>query len=394
MSRALRILKILNKTCRFILPLRIYRPLRFYAQKKFRQRNTLSLYRLLKTTIQYILPYRLYLCLREKILDKVCLPTENSNNIPAGVINENKSINNPHPLTHSAPSILLSHKKKCRLVICCAFTGRYQVLAASIEESRYSKYGSEVEWVLCGTTKEDGLFIEAMKNVTSCVSGFLCTNNPLGRKWQNCISFASECYDAELYAISGSDDIISAGLINYIIEQEAHHEESNKGGQVPVLYGTTNWLTMVTDQSNFASSQIFQCRILQSDYFQPIGAGRFYKNSFLKKINFKIFDVNLERLLDDLGYEKVKKSNQATQLYGVEEGPLISVKGSWSQLNTVKDFFDAKTLELTEFSFNGYDLIRKNCSLNTCDFLFRQGDLAQQLGFAYSRKNLVVIETA
>ena len=381
MSKVLLILKLLNKISRLILPSRIYRPLKQYAQKIIRQRGRVSPYWLIKIVAQCIVPYRLYLWGRTKILAKISLPKEN-NSIP--------EINHFAPVVvHTESSFFPAYKKTCSLVICCAFTGRHQVLAASIHESFHSKYGSEVEWVLCGTTKEDSLFIETMQKTTNRVSGFTCANNPLGRKWQNCISFASQRYDAQFYAITGSDDIISAGLINYIIEREAYYEKNEKEHR-PVLYATTNWLTMVTDQSNFASSQVFQCQILPSDYFQPIGAGRFYKGSFLKRINFQIFDVNLERLLDDLGYYKVKKLNKPIQLYNVEEGALISVKGSWNQMNTVKDFFDAKTLELTEFSFKGYDVISKNCSPSTSDFLFKQNDLAQQLGFSSACEGLVV----
>jgi len=397
MSKVLLILKLLNKISRLTLPSRIYRPLKQYAQKIIRQRGRVSPYWLIKIAAQYILPYRFYLWGRAKILERIPLPKEN-NNIPgnnhfAAANDPNKVINSTLPVVPTEPSIFLAHKKSCRLVICCAFTGRYQVLAASIQESFHSKYASEVEWVLCGTTKEDSLFIETMQKNTNRVSGFICANNPLGRKWQNCISFAGQYYDAQLYAITGSDDIISAGLINYIIEREAYHETNEKEAQRPVLYATTNWLTMVTDQSNFASSQVFQCKILPSDYFQPIGAGRFYKGSFLKSIKFQIFDVNLERLLDDLGYYKIKKLNKPIQLYNVEEGALISVKGFWNQLNTVKDFFDAKTLELTEFSFKGYDVISKNCSPSTGDFLFRQNDLAQQLSFP-ARKELAALHMA
>ena len=380
------------------LPSRIYRPLRQYAQKKFRQRDRASPYGIIKIAAQYILPYRFYLWGRTKILERIPLPKENhtipeSNHFTA-VNDPNKVITSAPPVVaHPEPSLFLAHKKTCRLVICCAFTGRYHVLAASIQESFQSKYGSEVEWVLCGTTKEDRLFIETIQKTTNRVSGFIGPNNPLGRKWQNCISFAGQYFDAQLYAITGSDDIISSGLINYIIEQEDCHEANEKEVQRPVLYATINWLTMVTDQSNFASSQVFQCRILPSDYFQPIGAGRFYKGSFLKSIKFQIFDVNLERLLDDLGYYKIKKLDKPIQLYNVEEGALISVKGSWNQLNTVKDFFDAKTLELTEFSFKGYDVISKNCSPSTCDFLFKQNDLAQQLGFPLSQSGFLPLNS-
>jgi hypothetical protein len=380
MSKVLSILKLLNKISAVILPQQIYRPLRRYAQNKFYQWQILPPYRALKA-IGYILPYRLYLSLEAKLLKKASLP--NIGNGHQNLSNRDSG-NNPLSMSNHLGFInLFPHKKKCQLVICCAFTGRHQVLAAAIQESFSSKYSPEIEWVLCGTTTEDLLFIETMQKTTNKVSGLIYENHPLGRKWQSCISFAGKFYDSRFYAIVGSDDIISADLINYIIEQDNLYESKSPMEERPILYATANWIVMVNDQSNFALGQIFQCKILPSEYFQPIGAGRFYKGSFLKEIDFQIFDTNRERLLDDLGYYTVKELNKSIHLYSIKDGLLISIKGSWRQLNTIKDFFDAKkTLELTEFSFDGVDFIHKKCSLATYDFLFKQGDIMQQLGFS------------
>lgn len=298
------------------------------------------------------------------------------NNAPK--IEKTLSVNEQEDFFCPIGNLSSNHKIPCDLVICCAFTERHKILASAILESFQSKYKNSIHWVLCGTTKEDKLFIENMVKTTGRVSGFICPNHPLGQKWQHCVSFANQHYHAQLYSIIGSDDLMSSKLIDYIL----HTHRINQGRRrIPALYATPDWLVLVNDLSNFAAPQIFRCTIRPSEHFQPIGAGRFYTYNFLQQVGFEIFDVKLSRLLDDLGYFKVKKAGHLIKLYTVEDAPLISVKGSWSQLNTVRDFFSAKTLELNEFSFKGYEIIKGACSETTADYLFKQKDLVQHLSF-------------
>lgn len=180
------------------------------------------------------------------------------------------------------------------LVICCAFTGRYEILAQSISESFHSGYADQTRWVLCGSNKEDKLFIEEMQRKhEQRVSGIIWKNNPLGEKWQAALSFAKEFYSGELFAITGSDDMMSSKLLNTIIEKY-FLDKSVASNSIPAMYATDQWFLVCLNESDSYSPGLIKCQIKSDGFFIPLGAGRFYTKEFLELVHYKIFDETLE----------------------------------------------------------------------------------------------------
>ena len=134
-------------------------------------------------------------------------------------------------------------------------------------------------------------------------------------------------------------------------------------------------------QSNL-SPEIIRCSYEQKTAFQPLGAGRFYSREFLDSCNSRIFDSCLDRLLDDRGFELVLAQGGSVEYYSIEDGPLISVKGDWGQLNSFSNFISAPTLVLDEYSFEGYSLLQQSLSQQTLNCLAKQNILHPQLNFS------------
>lgn len=271
------------------------------------------------------------------------------------------------------------------LVICCAFTGRYEVLSEAINESFNSKYSEGIRWVLCGSTEEDMLYIKHMAKTTRKVSGLIFKNNPLGRKWQTCVTHAGDMYDAPLFAITGSDDILSSKLIDYIISRNQQMQEVRDDSlnfkNVPAMYCTTEWLIVCRQQKASITPSIIKCKLNSKSYFIPLGAGRFYTREFLQLVNFKIFDETLERCLDDYGYLKIKNLGFSIDFYAPNDGILVSVKGDWKQMNSVDAIIDSSIL-CNEFTFLGYQLTQANFSHSTFQYLFKNNKYTQQFLWA------------
>ena len=287
-------------------------------------------------------------------------------------------------LNISAPSVdAPMNQEACELVMCCAFSGRHRVLRRVIEESLAAQAGRAVRWMLAGSTTEDHAFIEAMAKTTGRVAGFVCENRPLGRKWRHCMILAGRYYDAEIYGITGSDDIISSRLIDHVIGRFRSDSASGLGwNYLPSLYAGMEWLVAITDDSQASFPQIIRCCYGYDAVFQPLGAGRFYTRPFLREVDFEIFDSRLERLLDDRGYFEVCDRGKLIDYYTIEDGPIISVKGNWPQLNKVDDILSAPQLDPREFSFEGCSLIRNSVSLSTFRYLFKPSRIGAQFNFS------------
>jgi hypothetical protein len=272
---------------------------------------------------------------------------------------------------------------KCDVVLCCAFTGRHRVLRQVIQESFAAN--ARVNWMLVGSTREDEQFIAALATSTGRVAGAALKNRPLGRKWQSCISLARAHYDAELFGITGSDDILSSRLLNSIFERMRSNKE--KAAEIgatfsPSVYATLEWVVVVTDSSHAAFPQIFKCNYRYEDAFQPLGAGRFYTAAFLREVEGRIFESSLDRLLDDRGYFLVRDHGKLVDYHTIEDGPVISVKGAWSQLNSVDDLISAPQLNVREYSFEGHHRLQESLSPAVLKFLFKPGRIATQLSFS------------
>ena len=271
----------------------------------------------------------------------------------------------------------------CELVFCCAFTGRHRIIQKIVEETLCSNEAQGVRWMLTGSTQEDEKFIRALSRKTRKVAGFIVENRPLGRKWQTCMYYATRYYQSQLYGITGSDDIISNKLVDYIIRRHRKNVELIKNPFfLPGMYGTLEWLVSHTNKQHALVPQIIKCSYRYDTAFEPLGAGRFYTRKFMEECDGFIFESNQERLLDDRGYFEVRNRGKSLEYYTIEDGPLISVKGDWVQLNSIGDFLSAKTLTLEEYSFAGYEDLKKSLSDATHKFLFKPAKVSLQLNFS------------
>lgn len=269
---------------------------------------------------------------------------------------------------------LRDRPETCALVLCCAFTGRREVLERIVAETLTAREAAGLRWMLVGSTADDLELIQKLAARDARIAGCIIENKPLGRKWQSCVHFATRHFDAELYAIVGSDDFLSSTLLDHIITRHRHNLRQSAGAAIlPAMYGTLEWLVCnINDASSFAP-QIMRCSYGYDTAFQPLGAGRFYTKDFLGKRGGLIFESNKERLLDDRGFFDVQDNGFAIEYYRLEDGPLVSVKGNWEQLNKIDAFLSAQTLKLQEFSFEGRDLIRRTMNAETLSFMFGHG---------------------
>ena len=125
-----------------------------------------------------------------------------------------------------------------------------------------------------------------------------------------------------------------------------------------------------------------RCSYRLQSAFQPLGAGRFYTRGFLESCGGTIFDSTLDRLLDDRGFQRIIDQGGSVEYFSIEDGPLISVKGDWGQMNAFDAFLEADTLVLDEFSFAGQALLRESLSSATFRFLAKQDRMAPQFNFS------------
>jgi hypothetical protein len=253
----------------------------------------------------------------------------------------------------------------CKLVLCCAFLGRHDILRAIVEESLSSDEGKHVGWMLAGSTKEDYQLIQSLADKHPRIAGFTVPNDPLGQKWQACVYHALQHFEAPLYGITGSDDVVSRKLIDHIIERDLRNKEAALNRHlVPSMYGTMEWLICQTP-----GPQITRCCYSIRKLFQPLGAGRFYTQEFLKACGGKIFESAKSRHLDDRGFIEATRRGAIFEYYTVEDGAIISVKGGWKQLNGVAKIIDSNQVEMEEFTFFGQDLVRGMVSEETFNLL-------------------------
>ena len=265
------------------------------------------------------------------------------------------------------------------LVLCCAFTGRHHIIRQVVAEA-ISDRSRSIHWMLAGSTDEDAAFIETLAATTGRVTGFVCENRPLGRKWQTCLHTAFRHFRAPLYGIIGSDDIASHALLGYIIDtHRAAMSVPSSAAFVPSLYCTLEWLVAHVDPRSDLAPGIVRCNYEYSSTFQPLGAGRFYTRAFLEECGGIIFDSDKDRLLDDRGFFEIRDRRKHIEYFTMEDGPLISVKGEWAQLNSFDALLEAPTVDVCEFTFEGYRLLRRTLSGSTLRFLFKPPRLEPQI---------------
>lgn len=138
-------------------------------------------------------------------------------------------------------------------------------------------------------------------------------NFPLGSKWQAGVN-AAKMLKADPLIINGSDDILSP---EYFKKVEAFIANGYD------FIGLKNWYV-------YDKKEMFHFHYTPA---QPLGGGRAYTAKLLNKLNWVLFDIDRNKLLDDLGYNKVRMQRiKSILLYD----PLIlSVKGDWPVMNPI-----------------------------------------------------------
>lgn len=287
------------------------------------------------------------------------------------------------PSDAELPDRLAREPEHCRLVMCCAFKGRHRLLRQVVSESLSGRNGSDVRWMLVGSTDQDFELIESLAQTTHRVSGFIAENRPLGAKWQAAVRYAGLQYRSDLLGITGSDDIVSNRLIASILDMHALDSEIERGGGTSTaLYGTQEWMLVVVGDQMRQAPEIMQCNYSLSEGFEPLGAGRFYTTEFLKTQDYLIFDGHLNRCLDDRGFFAVRDSGRQTAFYTLSDGALVSVKGAWEQMNDLTGIIEAPQVTCREFSFEGRAVLETHLAGTTADYLFRTHRVAFQFLFS------------
>lgn len=269
-------------------------------------------------------------------------------------IPENGWIGRAHPQSRTT----------CDMVICCAFQGRHDVLEEIIHESLSGQTAHTIYWVLTGSTDADRAFITRMAEESDgYVCGFVTHNKPLGQKWQSCVRGAWQAFDATLTAITGSDDVLSAHMLNALIERENRNLQHGVDPQfLPAIYATNEWLVIDIDPSSQLGGGIYHCGYKAGAQNQPIGAGRFYPRRMMEEVSGFLFDSRASRLLDDRGYFEVVSRGHHVDLYGAETGLLVSIKGSWAQMNHTSKLQTATSVTFRDDSFRASALLREQLS--------------------------------
>lgn len=260
---------------------------------------------------------------------------------------------------------------KCDIVVCCAFYGRYDILDLVVEEGTAETEGANVLYCLVGSTDDDRDFLESVTRRNPHVFGLIAENHPVGRKWQTSVQAAYQMCDFELLGITGSDDILTSKLLGSVL---ARHREnisnSGAGYLLPALYATMEWLIFAKGAKQKYTPQMVRCNYKLGSAVMPIGGGRFYSQPFVEKVGGILFDVKRDKLLDDMGFELVNQMGMGVEYYDVTEGSVFNVKGDWIQMNEFDAIASATTVDVHEYSFKGYSLLREQLSPAVFDKTF------------------------
>ena len=281
-----------------------------------------------------------------------------------------------------------NQRKKADLVICCAFKGRHEILEQSIMESLHGSNEFNIEWFLCGSTEDDFHFIQQVAAKTGKVAGIIWKNNPLGEKWHYCVKTAGDLYDAELYGITGSDDILSSTLIRTIIFKHKNklkllnsEKDNTQEMNLPAMYCANQWVIVRLPSFGNVPSAV-ECTLKPSKYSYPIGAGRFYSKEFFERVNSTLFDSTRDSCLDDYGYFKALELGYNIEPHKPDDGSLISVKGNWQQMNQIEDILKFDKIEVKDLTFSQLDKFKKEVSPELLVYLFKSTESKEHYAWA------------
>lgn len=140
-------------------------------------------------------------------------------------------------------------------------------------------------------------------------------NKPLGAKFQFGVR-ACKGFNPDLLIITGSDDILGRNFVKNACQQVFDGAD---------FVGLKQWF-------------IFHEEVLHLYEYKamiPLGT-RVYSRTMLKQVNWNLFDVTRDRLLDDKGYFAARQSTLKMVMIADVMGAglnVVSIKGAWPMLN-------------------------------------------------------------
>lgn len=260
---------------------------------------------------------------------------------------------------------------KVDMAIASAFLGRHQVLDMMATEATSLPGGYSTLVCLVGSSDEDGAYLREVTARNPHVLGMLGKNSPVGRKWQSTVDLIRAACDFQLLGITGSDDILPAGLITAMIDRHrvcCSHDSIRPFATS--LYGTMEWLIFSDAARDTLSPQLVKCSYKLDSALMPLGAGRFYSRQVIDHFDGDLFEVSQSRLLDDKGFYKVHNSGLGVEYYNAERGAVLSIKGDWGQMNSFEAIIQAPTVHVSDASFEGYEILRRQLTPATFERLF------------------------
>jgi hypothetical protein len=155
--------------------------------------------------------------------------------------------------------------------------------------------------ILVVSTHDELRYYSKMK-----INVIMANNSPLGAKWQAGVNAARKMNLKEI-VILGSDDLLSN---DFLLKYNSD-----------CFTGFTKWYIQ-------RGNELYLCQYMIS---QPLGGGRIYPRAVLDAINWQIFNINRNKLLDDYGWSMIKRFDKKI----INEPEILAVKGKWKVINPV-----------------------------------------------------------
>lgn len=210
-------------------------------------------------------------------------------------------------------SIIYEKKEtKYSLIVVIAFTQRYDIMRKnlnSLKNCHIILVGSDCDLEFCKSQN------------TSYV---ICNNDYLGLKWQIGVYFA-RLFNPTGIIILGSDDILSNNYLKTINELSIKYD----------MIGVRHWYIE------------YQKRTYYVEYTDKVkitlGSGRYYSRQILDKIQWELFEIFLNKGLDDYGYYQVI-NHQGKNIDDDKNLSITSIKGEWDMINDFQKFCEFENL--------------------------------------------------
>lgn len=167
-------------------------------------------------------------------------------------------------------------------------------------------------------------------------------NRPLGRKWRYAVKRARRLAPEHIL-ICGSDDLVSEAYIDHaerVVALGAHD-----------LVAPLSWYVYDGGSDPESYGALFEFAYSGNVAGHTLGAGRLYDRAFLDRVDWEIYDPELDRGLDSLGTRLVPGSRIFKA--STADGAVLSIKGPWRTLNPMRRLtLETKTLSYRVLTFS------------------------------------------